>query len=290
MKKNLGKFIALSLLTASVFSFGQCKIGQCEYAIKSVPNDNGGYNLVGTADKFGDFARNSDTNYSGWINYSDCSKTNYDNVDVTMNFDYTKPGIAYGGDDANQITSASALDVVYENTKIVCDGDIRVVNESKLNPLDSTANGIYAKNSGEIDFSNANSVYIASYKNVKKGDAISAKHGGKVSISTDNVNGFTKIIGNVDFVDKSGKANGTINMELNNSKSFWYGDENNSLNEGTFNFIIEDGGEWIYNLEPNLSNVDLNQGGIINLKDSDIKTKFEKLVLISESFKFIIPP
>ena len=47
MKKNLGKFIALSLLTASVFSFGQCKIGQCEYAIKSVPNDNGGYNLVG---------------------------------------------------------------------------------------------------------------------------------------------------------------------------------------------------------------------------------------------------
>lgn len=199
MKKNLGKFIALSLLTASVFSFGQCKIGQCEYAIKSEPTTNGGHNLVGTADKFGDFARNSPTNYSGWINYPAWSKTNYDNVDVTMNFDYTKPGIAYGGDDANKITSASALDVVYENTKIVCDGDIRVVNESKLKPLDSTANGIYAKNRGEIDFSNANSVYIASYKNVKKGDAISAKNGGKVSISTDKVNGFTKIIGNVDF-------------------------------------------------------------------------------------------
>ena len=84
-----------------------------------------------------------------------------------MNFDYTKPGIAYG-DNANQITSASALDVVYENTKIVCDGDIRVVNESKLNPSysTSTANGIYANNGGEIDFSNAKSVYIASYKNV----------------------------------------------------------------------------------------------------------------------------
>ena len=273
MKKNLGKFIALSLLTASVFSFGQCQIGQCEYAIKSEPNTNGGHNLVGTADKFGDFARNSNTNYSGWINYSDWSKTNYDNVDVTMNFDYTKPGIAYGGDDANQITSASALDVVYENTKIVCDGDIRVVNESKLKPLYSTANGIYAKNGGEIDFSNANSVYIASYKNVKKGDAISAKNRGKVSISTDKVNGFTQIIGNVDF----GFSIGTINMELNNSKSFWYGDENNYLNNGIFNFMIENGGEWIYNLEPNLSNVALNQGGIINLKDSDIKTKFEKL-------------
>ena len=277
MKKNLGKFIALSLLTASVFSFGQCKIGQCEYAIKSVLNDNGGYNLVGTADKFGDFALNSPTNYSGWINYPAWSKTNYDNVDVTMNFDYTKPGIA-GDDDANKITSASALDVVYENTKIVCDGDIRVVNESKLKPLDSTANGIYAKNHGEIDFSNANSVYIASYKNVKKGDAISAKYGGKVSISTDNVNGFTKIIGNVDFVDKFLQANGTINMELNNSRSFWYGDENNDYwNNGIFNFMIENGGEWIYNLEPKLSNVDLNQGGIINLKDSDIKTKFENL-------------
>ena len=141
MKKNLGKFIALSLLTASVFSFGQCKIGQCEYAIKSVLNDNGGYNLVGTADKFGDFALNSPTNYSGWINYPAWSKTNYDNVDVTMNVDYTKPGIA-GDDDANKITSASALDVVYENTKIVCDGDIRVVNESKLKTFDSTANGI----------------------------------------------------------------------------------------------------------------------------------------------------
>ena len=275
MKKNLGKFIALSLLTASVFSFGQCQIGQCEYAIKSEPNTNGGHNLVGTADKFGDFARNSSTNYSGWINYSAWSKTNYDNVDVTMNFDYTKPGIAYGGDDANQITSASALDVVFKDTKIVCDGDIRVVNESKLKPLYSTANGIYAKNGGEIDFSNANSVYIASYKNVKKGDAISAKNGGKVSISTDKVNGFTQIIGNVDFGFSTAK--GTINMELNNSKSFWYGDENNSWNNGIFNFMIENGGEWIYNLEPNLSNVALNQGGIINLKDSDIKTKFEKL-------------
>lgn len=279
MKKNLGKFIALSLLTASVFSFGQCKIGQCEYAIKSVLNDNGGYNLVGTADKNGDFACNSATNYSGWINYSNWSKTNYDNVDVTMNFDYTKPGIAYVGHDANKITSASALDVIFANTKIVCVGDIRVVNESKLKPsYSTTANGIYANNGGEIDFSNAKSVYIASYKNVKKGDAISAKHGGKVSISTDNVNGFTKIIGNVDFVDKFLQANGTINMELNNSNSFWYGDENNDYrNNGIFNFMIENGGEWIYNLEPKLSNVDLNQGGIINLKDSDIKTKFENL-------------
>ncbi len=278
MKKNLGKFIALSLLTASVFSFGQCKIGQCEYAIQSVSNDNGRYNLVGTADESGDFARNSDKNYSGWINDPAWSKTNYDNVDVTMNFDYTKPGIAYGGDDANQITSASALDVIYKDTKIVCHGDIRVVNESKLKPLDSTANGIYADNGGEIDFSNAKSVYIASYKNVKKGDAISAKHGGKVSISTDEVNGFTQIIGNVDFVYGFFQANGTINMELNNSNSFWYGDENNNYwNNGIFNFMIENGGEWIYNLEPKLSNVALNQGGIINLKDSDIKTKFENL-------------
>lgn len=278
MKKNLGKFIALSLLTASVFSFGQCKIGQCEYAIKSVSNDNGGYNLVGTADEFGDFARNSDKNYSGWINDPAWSKTNYDNVNVTMNFDYTKPDIAYGGDDANQITSASALDVIYKDTKIVCHGDIRVVNESKLKPLDSTANGIYANNGGEIDFSNAKSVYIASYKNVKKGDAISAKHGGKVSISTDKEKGFTQIIGNVDFVYGFFQANGTINMELNNSNSFWYGDENNNYwNNGIFNFMIENGGEWIYNLEPKLSNVDLNQGGIINLKDSDIKTKFENL-------------
>lgn len=285
MKKNLGKFIALSLLTASVFSFGQCKIGQCE-AIKSVSNDNGRYNLVGTAENHGDFARNSEFNYSGWINYPALSKTNYDNVNVTMNFDYTKPGIAYDGDKANQITSASALDVIFENTKIVCHGDIRVVNESKLNPLlnllnplyGTTANGIYAKDGGEIDFSNAKSVYIASYKNVKKGDAISAKKGGKVSISTNKVNGFTKIIGNVDFVDKSLQANGTINMELNNSRSFWYGDENNDYwNNGIFNFMIENGGEWIYNLEPKLSNVDLNQGGIINLKDSDIKTKFETL-------------
>lgn len=275
MKKNLGKFIALSLLTASVFSFGQCKIGQCEYAIKSVSNDNGGYNLVGTADEYGDFACNSDTNYSGWINYPAWSKTNYDNVDVTMNFE---PGIAYVSHDANKITSASALDVVSKDTKIVCHGDIRVVNESKLKPLDSTANGIYANNGGEIDFSNAKSVYIASYKNVKKGDAISAKHGGKVSISTNKVNGFTKIIGNVDFVDKFLQANGTINMELNNSNSFWYGDENNNYwNNGIFNFMIENGGEWIYNLEPKLSNVALNRGGIINLKDSDIKTKFEKL-------------
>lgn len=274
MKKNLGKFIALSLLTASVFSFGQCKIGQCEYAIQSVLNDNDGYNLVGTAENHGDFARNEYNSYSGWINYSNWSKTNYDNVDVTMNFDYTKPGIAYVnvGDDANKITSASALDVVFKDTKIVCHGDIRVVNESKLKPsYSTTANGIYANNGGEIDFSNANSVYIASYKNVKKGDAISAKNGSKVSISTHKVNGFTQIIGNVDF----GFSKGTINMELNNSNSFWYGDENNYW--GTFNFIIEDGGEWIYNLEPKLSNVDLNQGGIINLKDSDIKTKFENL-------------
>ncbi len=349
MKKNLGKVIALSLLTASVFSMAQCQVGYCELAIHKEGND-----LVGVGEKcHGLFLcstgyYDTETVYSG---YSAYNNEKYNNINIVMNLDSTKEDIDVKPEIDSQIKSATALQV-NSNAKVSCEGNVFVLNSSKMNPEKfPTINGIYARGEGadkkaEIDFSNANSVYINSILNGEKGDAVTAKKYGQVSISTKNKDCITRIIGDIDFNsnDVNGTEgsinytekpqieakNGQVDLAISNAKSFWYGDEQNlyeekdtnveykwadfkekyptqanmylqrnpdvdeadllknadfrvkAIGHGTFNFTLEKGGEWIYIENPNISNVKLKDGGIINLADKEISEKF---TAANQSFK-----
>lgn len=205
MKKDLAKAIVLGLLTASVCS-------------------------VASADDL------TVKDKSGWSTYNVAHQV----VDKTESFENININMSGNGMDA-----PSAL-LIFANkdkvSSIIGTGDISIVNTCDPVGELPTVNGIYATGKGaSIDFSKANSVYIDSHVGTEKGDAISAKEGATVKISTNKDEGFTQVIGDIDFDSNSFNvgftttanisANGTVELDINNDKSFWYGDEQNLYEE-----------------------------------------------------------
>lgn len=286
MKKNLVKAIVLGLMTTSI-----CSVAGAEDLTIKAENQHCAYMVSGAE--------------------------SYDNVTISLAGEYDKSG-------------PTALNVS-GNSSITATGDISIINTCKDISDMPTVNGAYVL--GEkalIDFSNARTVTIKSIDGSEKGDAISAKQGATVKISTKKQKDcYTQIIGDIDFDTNKFKvgftttaditANGTVKLDLNNGNSFWYGDEQNLYEEyknkkmtwadfqkeypsqaeqiiekagslasflnlikfvvttqgsGVLDLSLEDGGEWIYTNNPNISNVTLNEKGVINLVDSDINKKF----------------
>ena len=149
-----------------------------------------------------------------------------------------------------------------------------------------------------IDFRGAEKVVVIAnaLQDGYGSQALSAKNGGCIAIATQET-GYTKIIGDIDMAHSKG---GTISVDLNNKNSYWYGNhkidyEKEILgitlklqNEGNLQLTIRNGAEWIYttgaitkSFEEKayttgtyIGNVTLKDGGIINLRNADVKEKF----------------
>lgn len=216
-----------------------------------------------------------------------------------------------------------------------------------------TNNALFVQNDKDTDKSTADitakTVFFGSIY-ATKADAISAKNGGTAIINpTPESGGYTRVIGDIDFVEndlhhdwvyynnKKNKpeltADGNIELTLNNDKSFWYGDEENTYPEfkdedktfaswdefaeqypqyadyliektvyggktteermkkledikisghGDLKLTVSNGAEWIYKMNPTISKITLEKGGIINIQDEDIKSKLENLTIVNE--------
>lgn len=152
-----------------------------------------------------------------------------------------------------------------------------------------------------IDFRGAEKVVIIA-NTLQDGygsQAISAKKGGNIAIATKET-GFTKIIGDIDLYHWRGS--GTVSVDLNNKDSYWYGNETNLFDSGKLNLTIRNCAEWIYTTGEktysfenkrygtgsSISSVTLKDGGIINLRNADVKKKFAEVnvdaALRSEEF------
>lgn len=152
-----------------------------------------------------------------------------------------------------------------------------------------------------IDFRGAEKVVIIAnaLQDGYGSQAISAKKGGNIAIATKKT-GFTKIIGDIDLYHWRGS--GTVSVDLNNKDSYWYGNETNLFDSGKLNLTIRNGAEWIYTTGEktysfenkrygtgsSISSVTLKDGGIINLRNADVKKKFAEVnadaALRSEEF------
>lgn len=152
-----------------------------------------------------------------------------------------------------------------------------------------------------IDFRGAEKVVIIAnaLQDGYGSQAISAKKGGNIAIATKET-GFTKIIGDIDLYHWRGS--GTVSVDLNNNDSYWYGNETNLFDSGKLNLTIRNCAEWIYTTGEktysfenkrygtgsSISSVTLKDGGIINLRNADVKKKFAEVnadaALRSEEF------
>ncbi len=223
--------------------------------------------------------------------YDEATKTiSYNNITIVMK----KEDIA----DVKFNGSATAIINENQNRHLVADGDVYVKNTVDA---PGSTNAIYTYNSGDdkvaIDFSKAHSVVVIAngLTRYKGSQALSAKEGGSIVITTDKATGYSKIIGDIDM-SRAGREN-TITLDLNNADSYWYGsqvadheDEDGNLIYGNLNLTISDGAKWIYtngiNREESgldtesfatgrhLSAVTLKDGGIINLCNADVKDAF----------------
>lgn len=103
-------------------------------------------------------------------------------------------------------------------------------------------------------------------------DAVAATNDGYVEITGDTV----QIIGNMDLTDNTGNEANQIKVTFSSNNSFWYGDERNDSNDkGILDVTLSNGAEWIYNRTNDISALTLNDGGIVNLQEKDIKQKYE---------------
>lgn len=216
----------------------------------------------------------------------------YHNVTIVMQNKDADPDVVNGYNDPSlgfnlwkYTWSSNALINEYKH-HFSADGNVFIKNDV-IAPKSTNAVYTYAGDKEvAIDFSKAHSVVVIANGNNKSGSqALTAKNGGSIAIKTNEIDGFTKIIGDVDL-NRSGQPLGTLSMDLNNSNSYWYGNEKSV---GNLQLTIRKGAEWIYTtgIQGNLgesyttgksiSNVTLKEGGIINLRNADVKEKFDDI-------------
>lgn len=215
----------------------------------------------------------------------------YHDVTIVMKNTDADPAVVNGYNDPSLVDSwkdkwsANALINEYGH-HFSADGNVFIRNDV-IAPKSTNAVYTYAGDKEvAIDFSNAHSVVVIANGNNKSGSqALTAKNGGSIAIKTNEIDGFTKIIGDVDLKRFSTPA-GTLSMDLNNSKSYWYGNEKSV---GNLQLTIRKGAEWIYTTGipwnggeiyttgKSISKVTLKDGGIINLRNADVQKKFTEV-------------
>lgn len=218
----------------------------------------------------------------------------YHNVTIVMQNKYADPDVVNGYNDPSLVDSSLGYNpwkYIWSSNALIneyghhfsADGNVFIKNDV-IAPKSTNAVYTYAGDTEvAIDFSQAQSVVVIANGNNKSGSqALTAKYGGSIAIKTNEIDGFTKIIGDVDL-NRSGQPLGTLSMDLNNSNSYWYGNEKSV---GNLQLTIRNGAEWIYTTGnqsyfgesyttgKSISKVTLKDGGIINLRNADVKEKF----------------
>lgn len=215
----------------------------------------------------------------------------YHNVTIVMQNKDADPDVVNGYNDPSLVDSwkdtwsSNALINEYRH-HFSADGNVFIKNDV-IAPKSTNAVYTYAGDKEvAIDFSKAHSVVVIANGNNKSGSqALTAKNGGSIAIKTNEIDGFTKIIGDVDLKRFLTPA-GTLTMDLNNAKSYWYGNEKSV---GNLQLTISKGAEWIYTTGIQssseesyttgryISKVTLKDGGIINLRNADVQKKFTEV-------------
>ena len=203
----------------------------------------------------------------------------------------------------------NALYACDDGSTIHLSGNVTIIDFHDVPSEDSGntvgANAVYANENASINLGSEGTKTVI-WALAEKPDAISAKSGGDVIIhSTQN-----QIVGSIDMTTKSFSEN-TVKATFSGTDSYWFGDEQSFSNgygkNGLGNLIVaffggvanldltfENGAQWSYFgiedevsnsgadvgfIVKRISNIRLQNGGIINLFDEDIQNKWKEIGL-----------
>jgi outer membrane autotransporter protein len=179
-------------------------------------------------------------------------------------------------------TEGSQTAFIADDSVINVNGDLCDIESRFKNGTPSSgANTVYAIGTGIINFNSTKTVIKSGGD---KPDAISAKYGTNPQI---NINSkITQVVGSIDF--HGAKETGTVSAVFDGADSFWYGDlsdntPNGTIKEGDLRVTFKNGATYIpfgvyeknqYGAKKYLSAITLENGGIINLFDSNAQQKW----------------
>ena len=226
------------------------------------------------------------------------------NGDTSINLHATK----IPDPDGNDI-GTNALYALGDGSTIYLNGNVTIVDFHDVSSEDSGntvgANAVYANDNASINLGSEGTKTVI-WALAEKPDAISAKSGGDVIIhSTQN-----QIVGSIDMTTKSFSEN-TVKATFSGTDSYWFGDEQSFSNGygkndlgnlivaffggvANLDLTFENGAQWSYFgiedevsnsgadvgfIVKRISNIRLQNGGIINLFDEDIQNKWKEIGL-----------
>ena len=204
-------------------------------------------------------------------------------------YEYNNIKLNLDGYNGNYTTETTTLLKVVNGGKFTAVGGniISIINTANSRENNDT---VHAMGGSEIVL-NADRVFIKAVGGGQGGDsALVAKNTGN-SNGPNHANSITvsggdvQIIGNMDMAHHTNNGlNNTITVTLSSANSFWYGDERNYKGKffleslfggGDLNVTLSNGAEWIYDTNSTITALTLDEGGIVNLQDEDIKQKYE---------------
>lgn len=290
--KSLAKIVAMGLVMSSVPVMGAWAEDLVVTDRNLANQDN--KTVMNKWDWTSDYRYHQHAYTVGKDNHKTDTMGFYHNVTIVMQNKYADPDVVNGYNDPSLVDSSLGYNpwkYKWSSNALIneyghhfsADGNVFIKNDV-IAPKSTNAVYTYAGDTEvAIDFSQAQSVVVIANGNNKSGSqALTAKNGGSIAIKTNEIDGFTKIIGDVDL-NRSGQPLGTLSMDLNNSNSYWYGNEKSV---GNLQLTIRNGAEWIYTTGnqsyfgesyttgKSISKVTLKDGGIINLRNADVKEKF----------------
>ena len=189
--------------------------------------------------------------------------------------------------DATQPVQTSAAYIVTNKSTVTLNErkyDFTVINDIKNKTFEN--NALYARGGSNI-IVDGNDVVIKALNGILGNAAISAKNTQNGDTGDNNIfisGNKVEIVGDID-VEKGNRDTSntnTITVILDSEDSYWYGDErrDDNWNNGVLNVTLSNGAEWIYYKFNEINSITLNNAGIVNMQDNDIKEEYSNEALL----------
>lgn len=189
--------------------------------------------------------------------------------------------------DATQPVKTSAAYIVTNKSTVTLNErkyDFTVINDIKYKTFEN--NALYARGGSNI-IVDGNSVVIKALNGLLGNAAISAKNTQTGDTGDNNIfisGNKVEIVGDIDVKkgNRDTSNTNTITVILDSEDSYWYGDErrDDNWNNGVLNVTLSNGAEWIYYEFNEINSITLNNAGIVNMQDNDIKENYSNEALL----------
>lgn len=273
IKKSL---IASSVLAALISISGDVQAESFTYVSESNPDEKKNVLVVSNESKEFESINIEFTPYIQWDQYTVSVS---DGGALTVTGDTNIHLVSNKLKDEKD-TGTNTLYAVGKGSTINLQGDVTIIDHHNVKDENTQntvgANAVYASDGASINIGSEGTKTVI-WAIAKKPDVISAKENSKVTIySTHN-----QIVGNFDsFSFPSLGVGSAIQGTWSGKDSYWFGDDETF--GATLDVTFTQGAQWTYFEKKDINEINLDDGGIVNLYDENIQQTWKDIGLLNQ--------